>query len=454
MNQKEKLSKFNKFFKQAIKRLSRYNFKKAISDLKECLTIYPDHLEALKNIVYAYNKVGEYEKAIITSKKILSLDQNSEKALNNMFFAYDQTENFEEVLKIFKKYIEIYSANLKGSLKSYKATSKFSGFMFAVSTEALRKINTLDYKKFTIDQLLPRVNPCESINLNLEKSFARSKIGYSERKVEILELALEKFPLSKHLWNSLGYEYCLVRNDYNRAESIFKKSLEIDSEDPYLWILMGILYYKMEEFQKSIDIYEQVLKMYPHSSALRKELPGTDVSDQKLKSLCDKVALINQGNVHNVMGEYEKAIVACKKALKIDITLIKYYNDLIVETNEATNSSAWMVLSISYNALGMNKKAIKSIKKAIKFNKYNITAWNHFGFLYQEIENFKRSRKVFQHVVELDPNDFEAWYNLAKVFFKEGRLDDAMEANNKSLNINPQFNQALKFQKTLDSYKM
>ncbi len=56
-------------------------------------------------------------------------------------------------------------------------------------------------------------------------------------------------------------------------------------------------------------------------------------------------------------------------------------------------------------------------------------------------------------MVKLDANDFEGWNNLARSFFKEGKVDDAIKANTHCLNINSQFDQALEFQKTLNSCK-
>jgi tetratricopeptide (TPR) repeat protein len=460
MNQKEDtIYHFDKYFKKASKKLLRGKLREAINSFKYCLAINPDHLETLNDIVYTYNRLGEYDDVLKICHKILNLSKNSKSALNNMFYAYDQMENFDEALKILKIYIDEFFVDLEDSLKTYKTFCKITtgipggtlGLYQKKGSEAFHKINTGDLKNYTIVYLIPSiVSPNEIIDLNLETSFLYSKIGFSERKASVLELVLEKFPLSKHLWVSLG-EYYIEQNDYNKAELFYKKSLEIDSEDPDLWRKLGTLYRLTEEFQKAIPAFEYALILHPKSTFLRMGLPD-GVPDYKLKNFLDKLIWMELEMTYNDMGEYEKARDACINALKIDAIIVKYYTNDLINSNDQTNSLTMEVLSTTYEGLGKHKKAFKTIKNAVKLNNFNVSAWKHLGSLYYESKDFKRSIKAFKCVVELDPQDFEAWYNLARSFFKEKRLDDAIRANTRCLDIKPHLSEALELKnKLLDS---
>lgn len=430
------MNQFITFYNSACKKLKRGNFRKAIIDLKVCLRLNPEFFDALNKLAYTYNKIEEYEEAINTSLKVLSIDQRSKDALNNLFYAYDQSENFDEALMIIKKYIEIFSIELENSLKSHEKYNQFlkrNMYKRAADLKIYQKIDQDDFKSFIIKYVLPLVDPIDSISLNLEESFRFSKIGMSTKFVDILEIVVEKFPSFIHLWVSLGQEY-LHREDFYKAELSFKRAMEIDSEDLQTWNNLGNFYFKINEFQKAINAFEHALKLQPRNDdpnrKLELYLPGSE-----LKKSFDLIIWQNLGNAYNQIGEYKKAILACKNALKINPEKIQ----------------ACLILATAYHSLGDHKKAIKSVKKGLKYHNFNIMAWNYLGSLYYEIENFKDARNAYKRIVNLDFEDFETLNKIALTFYEEGNVKKAIKTNARSLSINSQFEPALKLQEKLKS---
>ncbi len=450
------MNKSSKILKNATIKLIRGKFGKSIIGFKECLRLNPDQFETLNKLAHAYNGAGEYEEAIIVSNRVLNLSPHSKDALNNLFYAYDQEEKFDEALKILKKYIDTYSNDLEDSLKSRDNYIQFlrkTQFKRIPSSQLFIRMFKDDYKTVSLKDILPLIDPTEIINLNLELSFKLSKIGWSKKKVDVLELVLERFPSFQHIRNFLGIEY-LNKGMYNEAEVIIEKALEIDPEDFYTWSSRGVLFMKVNEFQKAIDVFEHMLTLRPkpESDKIRKHLENyfTDYY-YNLKDEYDKKIWVKIGDNYNKLGEYKKAITACINALKIDSQFLEQF--LPAAKTDIIDSKAWRNLSVAYHGLGDNKKAFESLKESLKCNRYNISSWKYLGYLHYETEDFKRSGKAYKRVVKLDANDFEAWYNLARSFFKKGKVGDAIKANTRCLNINSQFDQALEFQKMLNSCK-
>ncbi len=451
------MNKSSKILKNTTIKLNRGKFRKSIIGFKECLRLNPDQLETLNKLAHAYNGVGEYEEAIIMSNKVLNLSPRSKDALNNLFYAYDQKEKFDEALKIVKKYLDTHSNDLEDSLKSYES---YIQFLKKIQFKRIPKKSQLflrtfkdDYESVSLKHILPLTDPTEMINLNLEVAFRFSKIGWSKKSVDVLELVLNFFPSFQHIRNFLGIEY-LNKGMYNKAEVIIEKALEIDPEDLYTWNNKGVLFMKVNEFQKAIDAFEHMLTLRPkpESDKVRKfwEYYFRDYY-YNLKGEYDKKIWVKIGNNYNKLGEYKKAITACINALRIDNQFLELF--LPATKTDIVGSKVWMNLSVAYHGLGDNKKAFESLKESLKCNRYNISSWKYLGYLHYETENFKRSRKAYKRVVKLDDNDFEAWYNLARSFFKDGKLDEAIKTNTRCLKINSQFDLALEFREKLFEQK-
>ena len=73
-------------------------FDEIITYCQKLLVKDPKNKLALQNISTAYNMVGGYQDAIQSSNKILEIDKTDEFALKNKMFANEKLENHDEVL--------------------------------------------------------------------------------------------------------------------------------------------------------------------------------------------------------------------------------------------------------------------------------------------------------------------------------------------------------------------
>lgn len=150
-----------------------------------------------------------------------------------------------------------------------------------------------------------------------------------------------------------------------------------------------------------------------------------------------------KGNVHYKQGEFEEAINAYNKAIQLDPTLGWPYSNL----------------ALTYLTMGQCAEAILLYRKSIELlnsNEEKAISWNGLGNVYRCINDYANAVAAYQKAAELDPRtagmrdgaeDFQAghtprsaqsWNDLGEVFFKTGAYDEAINAFNQAIKLDPE----------------
>ncbi|CAM5690204.1 Tetratricopeptide repeat protein OS=Streptomyces aurantiogriseus OX=66870 GN=GCM10010251_16990 PE=4 SV=1 [Streptomyces aurantiogriseus] len=103
----------------------------------------------------------------------------------------------------------------------------------------------------------------------------------------------------------------------------------------------------------------------------------------------------------------------------------------------ATGMMVWAIHSSS--AAAPESKAQPAPKKTLE----NVDALLQTGVLQQQTHDSKGAARTYRRVLELDPQNKLAWYNLGVIAHEDGRTADARAAYEKSLKIDPAFESAL-----------
>jgi tetratricopeptide (TPR) repeat protein len=89
----------------------------------------------------------------------------------------------------------------------------------------------------------------------------------------------------------------------------------------------------------------------------------------------------------------------------------------------------------AYQKLQNNEKALINYSKALKINDKNPNIFVYRGYLYYKNEEYKKAIKDFKHVMELDPNNHYAQYNIGMSEFKLGNKLEACDAFHKACEL-------------------
>ena len=128
-----------------------------------------------------------------------------------------------------------------------------------------------------------------------------------------------------------------------------------------------------------------------------------------------------KGNNNYHKSEFEKAIEAYKKAIKID----------------PDSDGAHHNIGLAYDNLGKFEKAIEAYKKAIKINPNNDGAYFGMGLAYYNLDKFEEAIEAYKKAIEISPNSDVAYDGMGLAYLKLGKFKETMEAYKKAIDLNP-----------------
>ena len=260
------------------------------------------------------------------------------------------------------------------------------------------------------------------------------------------------------------------KGKFREAISQYKRALNIKADDIDVLINIGLGYRHLEEYDKAIEYYDKVLDIEPEN----------------------KVAINNKGYSYECLKEIDKAIELYKKSLEIDpaydIPLVnlsnryfdeKQYEKVIEIFDRALeidplNSANWVDLGRAYRYLEKYDDAVNAYLKALELDKHDKIAWNNIGFAYYNQKKYDKAIdayikslkidwlydlpfsnliKVYKKMIEEKSNDSIAWKNVANGFFVSKAYRRAIDACNRSLEINPGFIDAQRLNEAIEKAK-
>ena len=95
------------------------------------------------------------------------------------------------------------------------------------------------------------------------------------------------------------------------------------------------------------------------------------------------------------------------------------------------------------------EKAIKMFEKVIKKNPKDQQAWANRGAALANIGDFDEAIKCEVIALELNPQDSMAWFNKGVALNERGRYEEAIESLNKTLTLEPDFEEARDLQEKI-----
>ena len=89
-----------------------------------------------------------------------------------------------------------------------------------------------------------------------------------------------------------------------------------------------------------------------------------------------------------------------------------------------------------YEQMNLNKKAIKVLKKIIKFNPYSEIAWHQLGCIYSKINQTEKAISCFDYAILCDKNLISSYIEKAKLLEFKGQYINAIENYKSVLSLN------------------
>ncbi len=214
---------------------------------------------------------------------------------------------------------------------------------------------------------------------------------------DLVEETLQAFTLEDALKLAMHLHY---ENEYESAEDIYRKLLEVDPENPNYLHFFGLLRHQQGYSEEGINWIKKALEQEP------------DYID----------AENNLGNIYMQTGHPDLAEQSYRRVIDIAPKFVLAYGNLGVVLND----------------LGHYHEAIKYLLKAIDFEPTAAHNYHNLGNAYRNIKYYGDAVGMFNKSIELNPLDANAYLRLSRTFYLMGEIENSIDVLKRWLNYDPE----------------
>lgn len=221
-------------------------------------------------------------------------------------------------------------------------------------------------------------------------------------------------------------------------------------------------YYEDEySFDKALEVVDLAISQYKYRSEFYITKARLQLNTQKIKDCLITLELVES------IAPYEREISIIKiRALAI-LKRFKEAFDIIeqIKTFSTPSEKAELLVGESYIYEYMKDyhKMYVTLEEAVKMDWKNEEAMERIWVSAELSRNYKASVRLHQDILDHDPYNYQAWYNLGHGYSCLNKYDEAINALEYSFIVNPHFESAYldcadicfqirDFQKALDIY--
>jgi superkiller protein 3 len=186
------------------------------------------------------------------------------------------------------------------------------------------------------------------------------------------------------------------RRNFKRAIEEIEVAQKMDDKDPEVYLIKGLIYFALEDFVKTEELYIYALKL-------------DDKYSEANFNLC--VLYINQ-------KKYDQAILYCSKSAEDRLYKSRY--------------KAYTIIGVGYFNKGDREKAKEYFDKSLSIEPKFFYTHNELGKLHVSYGNLNEAVYEFKQAIESNPNYVESQYNIAKTY---SSLKDVYNACNSFLRV-------------------
>ncbi|MCX7947817.1 MAG: hypothetical protein N2504_04435 [candidate division WOR-3 bacterium] len=429
--------KYKKDFKEgnisALKQLAYYyikkeQYKKALKTLKNYIKYRKDDDSAYDLIIRIYSTQRDYKSAYNWSRKAYLLMPKNINFLKYQAIFLEKLSKIDDALVIYKKVYEIDSSI--ENLVNY-AIGLYSKFVHSKSSHDYAK--ALYYLRLS-DSIISKAELSGNFDTFLKYQSEHFRIlfaltaMYNQNGIKDsaiyygMRAYIYATPERKNFYEYLVkmlYKY----EKYKDIIEVCKSVLKHYSDESFFYEYMGYAYYNLAKKVKLDSLYLKAIESFtianeivfsPHIVFFLAEAYYNLGLKDKALDLIDKV--LDYGDEYKILKMY----------ILLDKKEFEQLKEIALTLNKM-NSSAYSILAYSFEYQNKLKLAEKYFKNALRADKNNPTRYKNLADFYKRRGNYVLYKEILIEYVQKRPDDYEANFQLAQEYFKEGKIQTAIK---------------------------
>ena len=354
----------------AIDLFNNNNLNECIEQLEEILTIHPANLKVLNMLLDTNIKINKAAEALKIIKKLIRLEPNKkehqEKLIKLHQFLNDDQAYQSALIEFHKNFPSIQTARI------------------------ISNIHIENDREEESDQVIQNFFESDKTYGELYKGIRHVKAGRLKLAEESYKKVLKKDKNNIDALRLLGL-LAFKTKDYEIAERLFLKVLQLDPSFSLAWDNLAKLYRIQNKLLKSIPAFENLIKLDPRNFE----------------------ALVSLGTVFIKLSKYHEGIKLYEESLKI----------------KPENPRVYLSLGHALKTIGERKKSEAAYQNAIKY-------FSLSGEAYWSLANLKTYEFSDKEIINMEssltknihPNEMtQMHFALGKAYESKRQFDKSFE---------------------------
>ncbi len=344
-------------------------------------------------------------------------------------------QHYGDAIRITARFVDVNTGEV---LKAVDITGEMDEIFGLQDELALKLIESLGIETTRRERKTVAVNPTTSLSA-LELYSKALKTDDDDEQIALLRQAIEADPEYKEAYNDLAVVY-MNQGDYATAIDLLNKALDVDKSYFLPHFNLGVCYYQLGRFDESARSHKRAIEEnenymiaylalveaylaqedYRHAIEVARQAVELEPSEPRGYNLW--------GNALYAQQRYEEAIEKYQQVIELNPeAAYAYYN-----------------IANCYGQTGETDKALEFYAKTLEIDPDYALAYYRRASLYHfTLHDASKAAVDFAKYIQYEEGDPDGYIGLARAYAELGRTDDAEEAYETAIDLQPNLPDAL-----------
>jgi tetratricopeptide (TPR) repeat protein len=274
-----------------------------------------------------------------------------------------------------------------------------------------------------VDRVEPRVKAEDYYLWWFNRGTALVDLNRYEEALASLDQSIKIKPNYSFVWFFRGLALFRLER-YEEARASYRRAVLLSPNTPYiaskdlLSLQDYVIYYGEADAKSRLGSYKDTIQSFERGQKIRRENPQIKFFDDSnsenfYETYIDGIRLLDQ-------GDNPKALIV--------------FENLIAQNPDYTN--AWYGKADALTALGRYPEAILAYDQVISIEPDDYTSWYKKGNVLKRVNRSEEALQAYQKAIDLSGGFSEVWHNRGVIFYNQNKDAEAINAYSNSLKAN------------------